>query len=644
MTGKIFEGSSNIYQDQAKILFDYYKTAAEAIVSAEIKEEQNKADLLAGQDANAQKNRSSKILFIVLFSATPLMLLLSLIEVWVGLVLAAVCAAVGVKFLVDNINCKKNAVYYEKELTESDDRYKNIRRDYKVDKIGVVYVPVATRVPFEDRSFILDHTGVTGDTGFKLTVLRQPDEFQESVQNLTETLDSIPLVEENNQTESVNTSEYSTSVQSITLNDYMGNIDRQVRNISFLLGDNDDVSVNIPVVPPQSATANYIRDFSTDDTNGHPVVKVFDVSFEDKLKKFASLNALKDQIKNSDDTDSTEYMKHLMQKLAESVQLFTQTKISGSAKLAEYTSSIFNTVLKSGYTQYSPSLEAEEIEKIREADFDYRTAVNDYSPFSMKASSVVKYELFSKNWVAEDGSRTSMPFGMHQIDEEIFMPVIAALMEETRIERLKIYNNIEDQKRMYLERWASETGNYFRDNRKTADELITHMRETYADYMNAYNMYKSLTDTSGTMKQSGKLEDGEVKELDSQAEMIAGFEAQAAQCNQQQEEFSEFMDRIQESIELSTREFSHIEYYEGSLRDRVPHETAVAFSNIHNLDYRHKKLVGISPYVANHAELPPEPSVDPEINDYIQINLLDQVEEEIENAEHESGEKQPQLV
>lgn len=644
MTGKIFEGSSNIYQDQAKILFDYYKTAAEAIVSAEIKEEQNKADLLAGQDTNAQKNRSSKILFIVLFSATPLMLLLSLIEVWVGLVLAAVCAAVGVKFLVDNINCKKNAVYYEKELTESDDRYKNIRRDYKVDKIGVVYVPVATRVPFEDRSFILDHTGVTGDTGFKLTVLRQPDEFQESVQNLTETLDSIPLVEENNQTESVNTAEYSTSVQSITLNDYMGNIDRQVRNISFLLGDNDDVSVNIPVVPPQSATANYIRDFSTDDTNGHPVVKVFDVSFEDKLKKFASLNALKDQIKNSDDTDSTEYMKHLMQKLAESVQLFTQTKISGSAKLAEYTSSIFNTVLKSGYTQYSPSLEAEEIEKIREADFDYRTAVNDYSPFSMKASSVVKYELFSKNWVAEDGSRTSMPFGMHQIDEEIFMPVIASLMEETRIERLKIYNNIEDQKRMYLERWASETGNYFRDNRKTADELITHMRETYADYMNAYNMYKSLTDTSGTMKQSGKLEDGEVKELDSQAEMIAGFEAQAAQCNQQQEEFSEFMDRIQESIELSTREFSHIEYYEGSLRDRVPHETAVAFSNIHNLDYRHKKLVGISPYVANHAELPPEPSFDPEINDYIQINLLDQVEEEIENAEHESGEKQPQLV
>ena len=69
--------------------------------------------------------------------------------------------------------------------------------------------------------------------------------------------------------------------------------------------------------------------------------------------------------------------------------------------------------------------------------FDYHTAVNDYTPFSLKAGSVVKYELFSNSWIAEDGSRTSMPFGMHQIDEEIFMPVISALMEENKIERMK---------------------------------------------------------------------------------------------------------------------------------------------------------------------------------------------------------------
>ncbi len=35
MNGKIFPESSNIYQDQARILFNYYKMAADKIVSEE---------------------------------------------------------------------------------------------------------------------------------------------------------------------------------------------------------------------------------------------------------------------------------------------------------------------------------------------------------------------------------------------------------------------------------------------------------------------------------------------------------------------------------------------------------------------------------------------------------------------------------
>lgn len=35
MKGKIFPESGNIYQDQAKILFDYYQQAAEKIVAEE---------------------------------------------------------------------------------------------------------------------------------------------------------------------------------------------------------------------------------------------------------------------------------------------------------------------------------------------------------------------------------------------------------------------------------------------------------------------------------------------------------------------------------------------------------------------------------------------------------------------------------
>ena len=35
MTGKIFEASANIYEDQARILFDYYRKVAEQVVGEE---------------------------------------------------------------------------------------------------------------------------------------------------------------------------------------------------------------------------------------------------------------------------------------------------------------------------------------------------------------------------------------------------------------------------------------------------------------------------------------------------------------------------------------------------------------------------------------------------------------------------------
>lgn len=615
-TGKIFKDSSNIYQDQAKILFDYYKAAAETIVCAEMNEERNKAELIKQRDEmNARGEKARKmsiVMFAMFFLVIPII--------------------IGFVYRTKQSNCKKEVARFNELIAQCEERYRNIRREYKVDKIGVVYIPVATRVPFEDKSIILDHTGSVGETNFNLTVLNQPEEFQSAVQQLSDALNKLPVVEDNSVTETVNTSDYSTSIQNITLYDYMGNIDRQVRNIRYLLGESSNASVKIPVIAPDSSEAKYLSEYSTTNPGSHNVVKVFGISFDDRLAKFASLNALKDQIKNTGDSDSNEYIKRFMRNLAESVHMLTKAKMSSQSKLVDYTSKIFNVVLKAGYTQYSPTLEAEEIERVRAQNiFEYHTAVNDYSPFVFKASSIVKYELFSESWIAEDGSRTSMPFGMHQIDEEIIMPVIAALMEENRVERMKIYNSIDDQKRMYVDRWKTEVGNYFRDNRKTADELITHMRETYADYMNAYNMYQSLVKTSSAMKQSGSIADSEVEEIDSQAEMLAGFDTQASQCNQQQEAFAEFLDRINDSIDESTKEFEYIEYYEGSLRDTMAHETAVAFSVLHDLnsDNRRRNLIKVSPYIANNAVLLPEPVINPEVFDSIQTDLLQKVNEAV---------------
>ena len=69
MSGKIFPGSDNIYQDQAKILFDYYRQSAEKIVQEEERIEGEIA-ALKKQAAELEEKKSKLwiwFLFIVTF-------------------------------------------------------------------------------------------------------------------------------------------------------------------------------------------------------------------------------------------------------------------------------------------------------------------------------------------------------------------------------------------------------------------------------------------------------------------------------------------------------------------------------------------------------------------------------------------------
>ena len=641
MTGKVFSDSANIYQDEAQVLFNYYKMAAEKIVSQETENERIRDELkkqITSADAEGRKqDKQKKILFVAGTVCAVAGILIFIISKNPAALIVSVAGLVMFYLAYKANQAVKNAEDTIKDCTEKykkkEEEYKNIRRDYSIDKLGVVYVPVATRVPFNGKSFLIDHTDSVGDVDFRLTLLNQPEEFKSSVESLQKSLESMPIVDSNDSPENINTSDYSLSMQNMTLHDYSGNIDRQVRNISYLLNDSQDVSVDIPVVEPRSEEAAFIREHATSDTGGKHIVNVFNTEFQDKLSKFTELHASRNQFSTEGNNENTEYLKQLMVRLAESVQLMSKTKNAGASNLVNYTNSILGTVLKAGYNYYSPLLEADEIERIRSSEFDYKTSVDSYEPFKLKQSSRVKYDLFTGNWVADDGSKTAMPFGMHQVDEEVLMPVISSLMEENRIERLRIYSDIENQKRDYLERWSAETNNYFRDNRQAADELINRMRETFADYSNAYNMYLSLQKTVDMMKSSSSIEDTEVVEQDSEAEMIAGFEQQAKLFNEQQEEFSGYMDRIMDDINDTTRGFSHIEYYEGSLRDSLSHDTAVAMSEIGSLNDRKRQLLGISPYLAKNAELPPAPKTTEEMRTDAAIDLQQQVRESLEMIE-----------
>ncbi len=605
MSGKIFNASANIYQDQAKVLFDYYKQAAEKIVSEEEKYEKEIAvckERVAQLSQDFAKAKQTRLICMIFFFV--------LIPIYF-----AITAHLKMKELQAEIDAN------EQKISEFQKMHKEIFRDYKVTKLGIGYVPVAAQIPFEDKSFMIDYTNSVNSQNFNLNTLKQAELFTNAVNDLDELMKDAPIIEKSEETESVSTDDYSLSIQNITYHDYLGKIDRTLRTSSFCLSDLDLTSVSLPVVLPESEHSKFINEHSTTETGNAPVFNIFDNSpYQDEIARFHSLNEMKKSLEKNQ-TQFEEVLKTLMMNMANSVQAITKVKLASTNMMVDSSNKTLFKILKCSYNHYSPNLEADEIERIRNEKFNYQESVENYQPFQLKPSSKLKYDIISDCWVGEDGSKTNFPFGVHQIHEEIVAPIVQNLMEETRLERMKIYNNIKDQKTSYLNQWHQETMDFYGRNRAESNDLINIMRSTLSEYISSYNAMVALKKTEDNLKNNTTIDASLVKSEENEAEVFAAFEAKSKDFKMIQEDFTQYMDRLKEDIDRRAEKFEYIEFYDASLRDTNFKDYAVASGRVNQLDARRMPLASVNPFFAETSELPPPPSIEDVTYEHMSINL-----------------------
>jgi hypothetical protein len=597
MAGKIFPESSNIYQDQAKILFNYYSQAAEKIVAEETRIEKEIA-ILEAEKAARNKDISGLwvwFLTIILFFV----------------------------YFIKKNSLQKQIHELDTRINEFKKQHAEIFRDYKASKLGVAYVPVADQIKYENKSFIIDYTGKVPESEVTLQLSRQNDLLVSTISDLENLSSEAPIVETSNDTEPIDTDDYSRSMQQLNQHDYFGKLDRSLRTISYCMDDLDTTSVSLPLVADGSEYLRYLNEFATTEVPKHaPVIEVFDKGkYANSISKFQELNKLKDSLSNKT-AQFEDVLKNLMMTMANSVQAISALKIASTDKVIFESNKILYQILKSPYNHYSPQLEYEEIERIRQEKFDYSESVQDYEPFQLKQSSRVKYNILSGIWTAEDGSTTSLPFGVHQIYEEIVAPVVQNLMDENRIERLKIYNHIKDQKIDYLNKWHQDTDNFYRANRAESADIINLMQESLREYVAAYNTLVSFQKTEDSMVLSqGSLDSAVVNVVDNSAETLAAFELQSKDFQNVQANFEDYMERLKDDIDLKAEKFGHVEYYDARLRDGYSNEVAIATKEIHELDDRRKPLATVNPLFAKQSELPPSPNIEDITFEHIALNL-----------------------
>ena len=394
----------------------------------------------------------------------------------------------------------------------------------------------------------------------------------------------------------------SRSIQKLNFNDYFGRMDRTLRTISYTLGNVEEYSVELPVVFPGTSYAKFLEEHATANVENAPVFNVFDTSkYDPYIQNFNELNETR-RAMSSQSEQMDRVLKSLMVDMADAVQSTAARKVASAGSLVDYSNRILFNLLKAPYNFYSPVLEAEEIERIRNEKFDYETVDYSYKPFNLRESSKVKLDLRSMSWVAEDA------------------PIVSNLLKDTRKDRIAIYNHIKDQKISYLNKWHQDTEDFYGRNRAEAADIINLMRSTLAEYSAAYNTLSAYKKTEDEMKRSGSLESAVTEVVDNSAEVLAGYQAQSQQVVQTQKEFSDYMDRLHEDIDARAEKFGYVEYFDASLRDKVSRDMAMAASNVGSLDARRKPLAEVNPLLAQNSELPPVPSVDEVAYEYAGIN------------------------
>jgi hypothetical protein len=631
MAGKIFDTSSNVFEDQARILFDYYRAAAGQIVAEEMRVEQEESsarESLAQAEAGAAKLPGQRTLFFaaagVLATGALGLLVLGTHDIApLGIVAGLAAAGPAVMGFLRH-QAMGNAERHKTEIAQAIERCRNahaaIRREYKVHKLGVAYVPVARVIPFEGKSFQIDLTGSIAPQEFKLSVVRRSDLFTRAVGDLEAMITEAPLVEGSSEMEEVDTDQYSRSIQKVTYYDYLGRVDRALRSVAFCLEDLDTTSVSLPVIAPGSEMASFLDRHAAEVVVKNPVMNVFDEHrFDAQLESFRLLNEMKKSLE-SRSTDFEAALRRLIVNMAEAIQTITALKVASANKLLDWSNRVLFAMLKAPYNHYSPSLEAEEIDRIRLETFNYQESVESYKPFQLKQSSRVLFDLSAGNWVAEDGSRTTTPFGLSQLQEEIIAPIVQSLMAETRIERLKIYNAIRDQKIDYLNQWHRDTEDFYGRNRAESADLINMMRSTFTEFVSNYNAMSALEKTNSAMVSGGSA--AATGTLDGDAtETLAAYDVKSREFQAVQEDFADYMERLKEDIDARASKFSYIEYYDASLRDSAAKSVAEAETAAQNLDPRRKALVAVNPLFAVASKLPPPPVVEQEALDALAMNL-----------------------
>jgi hypothetical protein len=439
----------------------------------------------------------------------------------------------------------------------------------KVNKIGIVYLPVS-RMPFQNGSILIDRAGIFNPVKFQFNSLDN-----EHIAIISETFDSLkehvrkmPLILSTDKSLDISIPDsdfrkeglkiYSEELDFINLNERLcegfSNKRSYTLDLNALkfdnmfyswLGNNNNVS-------PDAIIESVSNDKLTSDLNLiNGVVKMYNSSKEAAV----DIDDLCVQLLGLLNSTLPRHDFSVHNSLNKVVVPLTYRQTS--------------LIERASFNFYCPSCNKDLIDKLFHGTYAHN-GKNDNRVNFPSTTMMEMIDLDRDLWKCPlCETVTDTPFPKHKMEDELFTPVYDKLYEEHFVDRLKIYNNINDQKRTYSEKAETNFHEVFRETRTKVDNIKSKIRSVGAEIESDFMAIGYLNSVITKYK---------LIEAQKSREITADTESHkreiAAESRKSRDAIDSAVNQAQSDIAAATEKYATLEREDQSRRDSVQKQIA----------------------------------------------------------------------
>jgi hypothetical protein len=466
----------------------------------------------------------------------------------------------------------------------------------KIKKIGLVHLPVS-HMNFQKGSILVDRSGLINPTEFKFTSLNPDDirQVNDLYASLTKQTEEMPCVLSDDITLDIPSSDENYRKQDLKIYKEEVNLIHLNQDVQQVFSKTENYHIALRAFLYYEEFLNWLKS----NTKQKPEHIYETVKEEDILQDINKIDGIVDFYKKEKEEilDIDVLCLELLAFFDNSLPRIDYSVYNSLNQIAiPDTFNFTNIIERASYNYYCPDCNKELIEKLEKQDYAHN-GKSDNRVFFPANTLMEMVELENNLWQCPlCNHKTSRPFAKHKMEDELFTPVYDKLYEENYLERLKVYNHINDEKRNFTEKAETLFHQVIRESRTKVDQIKSKIRTVQSEISSDDIAVQDLNSILLKYKRIAKEKFQQIEH-----DLVNHKKAIEEENQKSKKRIDKAVDEAKKNIDESTKKYATLEREDQAKRDAIQQKIAAntaATANIlhamakHDGTIKDKNIIG----------------------------------------------------